>query len=93
MLETYIKRHNPIWPEMELALRTHGVSNYTIFHRPGTDELFGYFEIADETRFSQLADQEVCQQWWLEMAELLECERPDSKKGREELLEEIFHLT
>jgi len=92
MLESYIKRHNPIWPELETALRAHGVRNYTIFHRPGTHELFGYFEITDEALFGQLADQAVCQQWWLYMTEVLICDGPASKKGKEEHLNEIFHL-
>ena len=25
--EEYIKRHNPIWPELEQVLKDHGVSN------------------------------------------------------------------
>ena len=27
----YIKRHNPIWEELELVLKDHGVQNYSIF--------------------------------------------------------------
>ena len=51
MAAEYQRRHNPIWPELEEALKRHGVSNYSIFLREDTGELFGYLEVADEARF------------------------------------------
>jgi L-rhamnose mutarotase len=93
MLETYIKRHNPIWPQLATTLKAHGVHNYSIFHRPASNELFGYLEITDEALFARLAEQPVCQAWWLYMTEVLECESPVSQKGKEEQLVKIFHLT
>src|SRR2546430_16518509 len=35
----YERRHNPIWPELEKALKEHGVSNYSIFCDDATDRL------------------------------------------------------
>ena len=40
--EAYRKRHNPIWPELEDTLKTHGVHNYSIFLHPGTNRLFAW---------------------------------------------------
>lgn len=93
MLEMYIQRHNPIWPQLRDVLVAHGIQNYSIFHRPGTHQLFGYFEVVDESLFAQLAHHPVCKDWWLHMAEVLVCESADSVKGKEELLVEVFHLT
>jgi L-rhamnose mutarotase len=92
MAAEYQTRHNPIWPELEQALRLHGVSNYSIFLREDSNELFGYLEVADEARFQQIAETEVCQRWWHYMTEVLVCENPDSPKAKEEMLREVFHL-
>lgn len=91
-LTDYIKQHNPIWPELAETLSAHGVSNYTIFHRADTQQLFGYLEVEDETLFSRLAEQEVCRRWWKFMTSFLESESESSEKANEEMLTEIFHL-
>lgn len=91
-INEYIRQHNPIWPELEEQLKLHGVSNYSIFYRGHTQQLFGYLEVADEKIFEKLAEQEVCQRWWLFMTSFLECENENSQKAKEEMLTEIFHL-
>jgi len=53
--EEYRKRHNPIWPELEAALKSHGVHNYSIFLDPETSQLFAYVEIEDEARWNAIA--------------------------------------
>jgi L-rhamnose mutarotase len=92
MAPEYQSRHNPIWTELRQALKRHGVSNYSIFLREQTNELFGYLEVADEAEFQQIADTEVCQRWWRFMTEVLVCETADSPKAKEETLSEVFHL-
>lgn len=92
MIDEYIRRHNPIWEELKVALKSCGVLNYSIFHRPNSNELFGYFEVSDVLLFERLSSYEVCQKWWLHMTEVLICEDAFSLKGREEDLTEIFHL-
>lgn len=67
----YERRHSPIWPELEITLREHGVSNYSIFLHPETRQLFGYVEIESEERWSAIADSEICRKWWLHMADLM----------------------
>lgn len=91
-LGDYIRSHNPIWPELEETLREHGISNYTIFYREDTQQLFGYMEVRDEALFQQLAEQDVCKRWWRFMTSFLECENESSEKAKEEILTEIFHL-
>jgi L-rhamnose mutarotase len=92
MAAEYQRRHNPIWPELEEALKRHGVGNYSIFLREDTGELFGYLEVADEARFQQIAETDVCRRWWRYMTEVLISESDDSPKAREEMLNEVFHL-
>ncbi|MCC6823614.1 MAG: L-rhamnose mutarotase [Verrucomicrobia subdivision 3 bacterium] len=88
----YQRRHNPIWPELAAALKQHGVSNYSIFLRADTGEMFGYLEVADETVFQKLGENDACRRWWRYMTEVLVSERADSPKAKEEMLGEIFHL-
>lgn len=86
----YELRHNPIWPELESTLRSHGVSNYSIFLHPGTRQLFGYAEIEDEARWQAIANTEVCRRWWSHMAELMPA-NPDSSPVSTPL-REVFHI-
>jgi len=92
MAKEYERRHNPIWPELAATLKRYGVSNYSIFLREDTGELFGSFEVADEARFAEIAKEEVCQLWWRHMTEVLVSDSPGSPKAREEMLREVFHL-
>lgn len=92
MAAEYERRHNPIWPELAVELKRHGVSDYSIFLREDTGELYGSFEVADEKLFARLAGSAICQHWWRHMTEVLVCERPDSPKAREIMLREVFHL-
>jgi Uncharacterized conserved protein len=41
----YERRHRPIWPELEVALRAHGARNHSIFLHAGTRQFFAYVEI------------------------------------------------
>jgi L-rhamnose mutarotase len=93
MAGEYQKRHNPIWPEMETALKKYGVRNYSIFLHEDTGALFGYLEIEDENLFSSIGDSEVCQRWWKYMKEVLISESDESKMAKEEILKEVFNLS
>jgi L-rhamnose mutarotase len=86
----YESRHNPIWPELELVLREHGVSNYSIFLEPGTDRLFAYVEIESEDRWAGIAQTEVCQRWWAAMSELMLTNADHSPQTVD--LTQVFHI-
>ncbi len=88
----YEKRHNPIWPELSSELKSHGISNYSIYLHKDTNYLFGYYEFKDRELLSKLSGSEVMQRWWRYMAGILECEEGNTEKGREEILREVFHL-
>jgi L-rhamnose mutarotase len=87
-VDAYVEAHRNIWPGMLDALRTAGISNYTIY-RSGND-MFGYFEADDlEQAGEYLAQQEVNRRWQDAMADLLETRVPDAGPPA---LDEIFRM-
>ena len=88
--EEYEKRHNPIWPELEQTLKSHGVHNYSIFLDPETHELFGYAEIEDEDRWAAIAETDVCKRWWAYMKDIMPS-NPDNSPVSKDLVR-VFHI-
>lgn len=86
----YERRHNPIWPELEQTLRTHGVTNYTIFLHPDTRQLFACVEFTSEAQWQAIAQTDVCQRWWRHMADIMPAKADRSPVSQE--LREVFHL-
>lgn len=88
--EEYEKRHNPIWPELEEAIRSHGARNYSIFLDKETSQLFAYVEIEDEARWNAIAETEACKKWWKYMKDIMPSNSDNSPKSKE--LREVFHM-
>jgi L-rhamnose mutarotase len=86
----YIRRHNPIWPELETVLKEHGVVNYSIFLNPATRQLFAYAVVEDEARWNAIAETPVCRRWWNHMKELMPVNSDYSPKA--DSLTEVFHI-
>lgn len=89
-IDEYVKRHNPIWAELEDLLRDHGVHNYSIFLDAATFSLFGYAEIESEERWNAIAETPICQKWWTYMKDLMETNADDSPQSVE--LQSVFHM-
>lgn len=65
--DEYKRRHAEIWPEMVEALKSAGISNYSIFRHGLT--LFGYFETDDlKSTIEKLNQSEVNGRWgeWMD---------------------------
>ena len=88
--EEYVRRHNPIWPDLEKALLDHGVRSYSIYLDPETGDLFACAEIESEERWNAIATTEVCQRWWRHMRDLMPSNPDASPIARD--LGEIFHI-
>lgn len=86
----YERRHNPIWPELQVVLAEHGVRNYSIFLDRRTDVLFAYAEIESEQLWQQIAETESCRRWWSYMKELMLTNPDDSPAAV--AIDEVFHL-
>ena len=88
--DEYIRRHNPIWRELEETLIAHGVRRYSIFLDPQTSDLFAYAEIDSEERWAAIATTDVCRRWWQTMSEIMPSNADASPVSRD--LREVFHL-
>ncbi|PJG82228.1 L-rhamnose mutarotase [Caviibacterium pharyngocola] len=86
----YKKRHNEIFPELVLELKSHGSHNYSIFLDKERNLLFGYVEIESEERWNAIAQTEACQKWWHFMKDIMPS-NPDNSPISQEL-EQVFYL-
>jgi L-rhamnose mutarotase len=86
----YVRRHNPIWPELEATLKAHGVRDYSIFLDRETGDLFAYAEIESMERWKSIANTDICRKWWASMAQLMPSNADASPVARD--LEEVFHI-
>lgn len=86
----YADRHNPIWKELHATLKSHGVSNYSIFLNESTHQLFGYAEIDNEKDWNSIANTAICKKWWKFMADVMPS-NPDNSPVAENL-KEVFHI-
>jgi len=88
--EEYERRHNPIWDDLREVLKSHGVSNYSIFLEDATDKLFAYAEIESEEQWNAIAETDACRRWWAYMKDIMPSNADNSPVSKE--LEEVFHL-
>jgi L-rhamnose mutarotase len=91
LLDEYIARHSPVWPEMLAEIAASGRRNYSLFLGEG-GRLIGYYETDDdEAAQAYLANSEVAARWEAEMGRFFVGldGRPDQAATP---LTEIFHL-
>jgi L-rhamnose mutarotase len=86
----YEARHDPIWPELQRTLASHGVRHYSIFLDAVTSDLFAYAEIESEEEWQAIATTDVCRRWWASMRELMPSNADSSPVSRE--LREVFRM-
>ena len=86
----YKRRHNPIWPELEAALKDCGVWTYSIFFNDESNQLFAYAEVESEEHWQEIAETEVCQKWWEHMKDLMLTNDDSSPISNH--LDEVFHI-
>lgn len=86
----YISRHNPIWAELQIVLKEHGVHNYNIFLDRDTNVLFAYVEVESESKWNAIAHNEICKAWWAYMADVMDTNKDNSPIIQE--LEHVFYL-
>lgn len=91
LLDEYVARHSPVWPEMLAEIAASGRRNYSLFLADG-GRLVGYYETDDETGAqAYLAASEVAGRWEAEMGRFFVGldGRPDQAATA---LTEIFNL-
>ena len=86
----YRRRHDEIWPELVVALKNAGASNYRIFLDRETNHLFAVLDHPERHGLDALPHEPVVQRWWAYMADLM-ATGPDHAP-RTVSLEPMFHL-
>src|SRR5688572_14881650 len=91
LIDEYLERHSPVWPEMLAEIAAAGRRNYSLFLGDG-GRLIGYYETDDDAAAqAYLAASPVAARWEAEMARFfvgLEG-RPDQAAAP---LTEVFNL-
>jgi L-rhamnose mutarotase len=91
LLDEYLHRHSPVWPEMLAEIAAAGRRNYSLFLGEG-GTLIGYYETDDDAAAqAYLARSEVATRWEAEMSRFfVDLEgRPDQAATP---LTEVFNL-
>lgn len=89
-VKDYVERHNPIWENLKMVLKSNGVHNYSIFLDEDTCILYAYVELESVEKWNEIAETSVCQEWWAYMAPLMKTNENNSPVSSE--LKEVFHL-
>lgn len=88
--EEYQKRHNEIWPELQVLLKQNGVSDYSIFFDEETNILFAVQKLNSETSSQNLGNNYIVKKWWDYMADIMDVNEDNSPVVMQ--LEKVFHL-
>ena len=68
LLDDYVARHTPVWPEMLAEIAAAGRCNYSLFLAPG-GRLIGYYETDDDAAARDyLATSPVAARWEADMS-------------------------
>lgn len=86
----YKKRHDEIWPELAQAIRSAGISDYSIFLDEETLTLFAVQKQADGHTAHELPDLPIVRKWWDSMAPLMEVNPDNSPVCKD--LPSVFYL-
>jgi L-rhamnose mutarotase len=86
----YKKRHDELWPDLQLLLKETGVSDYSIFLEEASGSLFGVLKVKDPMLLDDLPLHPVMQKWWAYMKDIMDSNSDNSPVSVP--LQEVFHL-
>jgi L-rhamnose mutarotase len=86
----YKKRHDELWPELQLLLKETGVSDYSIFLDESNGDLLGVLKVQDLISMDELPLHPVMQKWWAFMKDIMDSNSDNSPVSIS--LKEVFHL-
>lgn len=86
----YKKRHDDIWPELEVLLSETGIQDYSIFLDEETLTLFAVQKISKNFDEAFLPNHPIVKKWWAYMADIMETNPDNSPVAIP--LKEVFHL-
>lgn len=88
--EEYKKRHDALWPELQLLLKSNGISEYVIFLDETTNILVGFMQVEDPALLENLSQHPVMKKWWTYMQDIMETNPDHSPVSIP--LKEVFYL-
>ena len=86
----YKKRHEVLWPELKVLLKSSGISDYSIFLDETTNSLFGVMKADNQQALKDLPAQPVMKKWWAYMKDIMESNEDNSPVAV--ALKEVFYL-
>lgn len=86
----YQRRHDEIWPELEVLLSESGISRYSIFLDEKSSTLFAYQLLADDFDEKKIPNHPIVKKWWKYMADIMET-NPDNSPVVVPL-KEVFYM-
>jgi L-rhamnose mutarotase len=89
-VEEYKRRHDQLWPDLQVLLKQTGIKNYSIFLDESTNILFGVLQIDDPKYLDELPKHPVMKKWWAYMQDIMET-NPDNSPVSVPL-KEVFYL-
>ena len=90
MKEEYKKRHDNLWPELKVLIKSTGVSDYSIFLDEETNILFAVQKQSGDQTSQDLGENPVVKKWWAYMADIMETNADKSPVSVE--LIEVFYM-
>ncbi len=86
----YKKRHDELWPDLQVLLKATGISDYSIFLDETTNSLFGVLKAEDPKALDDLPSHAVMQKWWAYMGDIM-ASNPDNSPVSVPL-KEVFYM-
>jgi len=68
----YEKRHDEIWPELRVLLKSKGISKYSIYLDEETRDLFAVLELPSREMLDELPADAIMRKWWDYMSDIME---------------------
>ena len=88
--KAYEQRHDDIFPDLVVALKDAGVSDYSIHIDEETNILFGVLWREKNHTMDELPHHAVMKKWWAHMADIMECKQDNEPIAM--ALETVFHM-
>ena len=86
----YARRHDAIFPDLVVALKDAGISDYSIWLDPEDNHLFAVLIRSTDHNMDALPNAEVMQRWWAHMSDIMDS-HPDNSPVVVPLTK-VFHL-
>lgn len=89
-VDEYQKRHDEIWADLVVLLKSVGIVDYSIFLDEETHILFAVLKIEEPALLDTLPQHAVMQKWWAFMGDIMDANSDNSPVSKP--LKEVFYL-